>query len=178
LAEIIQTAVQKAFNVSVSSVSLSDNQPTASPTRGNITSALSLLNLEGQYFNAGYGPSVLCSVLSSSPSCQSVLANFRSIDESISSNSTDLFASWNGVWATHIRFTHTNDSQYWMSLGTIYSHGYGKNTTAFSTLTPFATAEFVVENKTVLGFGVSALDGIKREGPVEETSDVWFVKVA
>ena len=69
-----------------------------------------------------------------------------------------------------------------MTIGTIYSHGYGKNTTAFSTLTPspVASAEFVVENKTVVGFGVSALYGIKREGPlaVEQTSDVWFVKVA
>jgi hypothetical protein len=178
LEEIILAVGRKAFNDPPSSDSPSDEQPTASPTRGNITSALSPLGLEGRYFNAGYGLSVLCSVLSSSPSCQSVLADFRSVDESLSSNSTDLFASWNGVWATHIRFTHTNDSQYLVSIGTIYPHGYGKNTTSFSTLVPGASAEFVVENKTVVGFGVSGLDGIQREGPVEEASDVWFVKVA
>ena len=44
---------------------------------------------------------------------------------------------------------------------------------AFSTLGPAATAEFVVGNERVVGFGWDDIsDDVKREGPVEETSDV------
>lgn len=79
--------------------------------------------------------------------------------------------------STHIRFTYTNASKYLINAGSIYPEGYGKNSTAFSTLVPVATAEFVVENGTVVGFGWNEIsDGVKRAGPVEETSDVWFIK--
>jgi hypothetical protein len=51
--------------------------------------------------------------------------------------------------STHIRFTYTNASQYLINIRSIYlevsgraAQGYGKNTTAFSTLGPAATAEF------------------------------------
>jgi len=83
--------------------------------------------------------------------------------------------------STHIRFTYTNDSQYSISAGSIYPQGYGKNSTPFSTLAPAATAEFVVENEKVVGFGLNIIgddDGVQRAGSVEETSEVWFVKVA
>jgi len=67
-----------------------------------------------------------------------------------------------------------------ISAGSIYPQGYGKNTTAFSTLGPIATAEFVVENEKVVGFGWDNIgdDGdVKQSGSaVEETSEVWFVK--
>jgi hypothetical protein len=194
ISDIIVAVAQKAFNITTSSVSSTDEQPTstAPPTkrrwhadvtaRSNTTSALSPLSLEGTYYDAGYGSILLCSVLSSSPPCQSVLADFHSVDNSLSPNSTDLFAPWNGVTNKHIRFTHTNDSQYSysISVGTIYPQGYGKNSTPFSTVTlaPSTAAEFVVENNTVIGFGVSGIDEVERVGTVEEASDVWFVKVA
>jgi hypothetical protein len=135
--------------------------------------------LTGIYYNAGYGTGQLCSVRSSSPTCGSVLDAFRSIDPTLSSNSSsnDLFVSWDTVYSTHIRFTYTNDSQYLIYVGSIYAEGYGKNSTPFSTLAPGARAEFVVENESVVGFGWNDIsDGVKREGSVEETSDVWFVK--
>jgi hypothetical protein len=133
--------------------------------------------LTGTYFNAGYGSGELCSVRSSSPSCKSVLDAFHAIDPSLSANSPDLFASWITLLSTHVRFT-ANDSQYLIDIGSIYPEGYGKNTTPFSTLAPGATAEFVVENENVVGFGWNDIsDGVKRAGSVEETSDVWFVFV-
>ena len=144
------------------------------------------VDLTGTYYNAGYGTGVLCNVRSTSPSCMSVLDAFRSIDPSLSSksSSTDLFAPWVTLFSTHIRFTYTttNNSQYYLiSAGSIYPQGYGKNTTAFSTLVPVATAEFVVENGKAVGFGWNNIiddGGVQRPGSVEETSEVWFVKQA
>ena len=189
LEDIIAAVALKVLNTT-SSVSQTDESSSASPTkrewhagvtaRANAISARSPLDLGGTYFNAGYDLAVLCSVLSSSPACQSVLADFHSVDPSLSSNSTDLFASWNGIFDKHIRFTQSNASQYsyLISVGTIYPHGYGKNSTAFSTLSAFAAAEFVVENNMVVGFGVNGIDDVVSEGQVEKESDVWFVKVA
>ena len=116
-------------------------------------------------------------------SCKSVLDAFHSIDLPLSPNSTstDLFASWATLFSTHIRFAHTNDCQYLIYAGSIYPQGYGENTTAFSTLVPIATAEFVVENEKVVGFGWDNIgdDGdVKQSGSIEETSEVWFVKQA
>ncbi|KAH9991460.1 hypothetical protein BJV77DRAFT_1007583 [Russula vinacea] len=114
-----------------------------------------------------YGSGELCSVRSSSPSCKSVLDAFHAIDPSLAPNSPDLFASWITLLSTHVRFAYTNDSQYLIYIGSIYAEGYGKNTTPFSTL------------DSVSGFGWNDLgDGGKRAGSVEETSDVWFAKVA
>jgi hypothetical protein len=143
-------------------------------------------DLTGTYYNAGYGTGVLCSVQSTSPSCKSVLDAFRSVDPSLSPNSTstDLFASWITLFSTHIRFTYTttNNSHYYLiSAGSIYPQGYGKNTTAFSTPVPVATAEFVVENGKAVGFGWNNIIddvGVPLPGSVEETSEVWFVKQA
>jgi hypothetical protein len=142
------------------------------------------VDLTGTYYNAGYGTGVLCSVYSTSPSCKSVLDAFHSIDPSVSTKSTsaDLFASWVTLFSTHIRFTYTNNSNYLISAGSIYPQGYGKNTTAFSTLVPVAMAEFVVKDDgKVVGFGWDNIvddGGMKRLGSVEETSEVWFVKQA
>jgi hypothetical protein len=76
------------------------------------------VDLTRTYYNAGYGTGVLCSVHSSSPSCQSVLDAFCSIDPSLSpnSNSIDLFASRVTLLSTHVRFTYSNNSQYRIDL--------------------------------------------------------------
>ena len=145
-------------------------------SRAESTAAPHSLDMAGTYFNAGYGTAVLCSVHSSSPSCQNVLDAFRSIDKSLSSNSTDLFVSWITTFSSHVRFTHTTDTQYIISGGTIYPEGYGKNSTPFSTLEPAGLATFVVEKGSVVGFGVSGISGVERLGPVEEVSDIWFVR--
>lgn len=137
------------------------------------------LDPTGPYYSTGYGTVVLCSVNSSSPSCQSVLDDFRAINKSISSDSIDLFASFNTVWSKHALLTHINGNEYLISLGTIYPEGYGKNSTPFSTLAPVTTAQFVVdENWEVVGFGFNDSDtsDLTHGGSVEETSQVWFVK--
>ena len=113
---------------------------------------------------------------SSSPSCRSVLDDFRAVNGFISLNSTDLFASFNTFWSKHAHFAYTNASNYLISLGTIYPEGYGKNSTPFSTLAPATVAQFVVENGNIVGFGFNDSDtsDLTHEGSVEETSLVGF----
>jgi hypothetical protein len=145
ISNIILRAAEKAFGLENSSSSSSTTATRRSklpvPRHAGVTArvydGLPHIDLTGTYYNAGYGTGVLCSVHSSSPSCKSVLDAFRSIDPSLST-STDLFASWETLLSTHLRFTHTNDSKYLISAGSIYPQGYGKNTTAFSTLAPAA----------------------------------------
>jgi hypothetical protein len=190
ISDIILEAAEKAFGSGNSSSSSPANHSTAVtrrsdlpvPRHAGVTARVDdgrpHVELTGTYYNAGYGTGVLCSVHSSSPSCESVLDAFRSIDPSLSS-STDLFASWVTLLSTHLRFTYANDSKYLVSAGSIYPQGYGKNTTPFSTLAPIATAEFMVENEKVVGFGwnITGDDGdVKQSGSVEETSEVWFLK--
>jgi hypothetical protein len=194
---IVLEAAEKAFGSRNSSSPSSSPPATTSttvtrrsnlllPRHAGVTPRADDVDLTGTYYNAGYGTGVLCSVHSTSPSCKSVLDAFRSIDPSSlspKSTSTDLFASWVTQFSTHIRFAHANNSNYLISAGSIYPQGYGKNTTAFSTLVPVATAEFVVKNGKAVGFGWNniiddAASGVKRSGSVEETSEVWFVKQA
>jgi len=178
---IIPEAVQKAFSLAASSSPLA-NQSTVSrrdlpPTvaaRTDGAASPSYSDLAGTYFNAGYGTAELCSVESTSPSCQSVLNDFRSIDKSLSANSMDLFVSWKTPFSSNFRLT-ANGTQYVLFVGSIYPEGYGKNSTPFSTLGAGAIAKFVVENESVIGFGVFSLDK-DEAGSVEETSDIWFVK--
>ena len=136
------------------------------------------VDLAGTYYNSGYGTAVLCGVHSSSSSCQSILDDFRSVDKSLSSNSTDLFASWKTTWSSYLRFTRTFGSQYMVYTGSIYPEGHGRNSTPFSTQFTIGLATFVVENNSAVGFGITGISGVNRSGPVEEASDVWFVKQA
>jgi hypothetical protein len=167
-------------NASIASRNADLQRRTASGVtpRSQSPAALYDIDLAGTYFNEGYGTAVLCSVHSTSPSCQSVLDDFQSIDKSISSNSSDIFFSWITTFSSHIRFAHVNDTQFIIYSGFIYPEGYGKNSTPFSTLSPGGLATFVVENKAVVGLGISGISGVVRTGPVEQASDVWFVKVA
>jgi hypothetical protein len=186
ISDITNEAAEKAFG----SENSSSSSPAAATRRSNqlvprhagVTArgddGAPDVDLTGTYYNTGYGTGVLCSVQSSSPSCKSVLDAFHSIDPSLS-NSTDLFASWVTLLSTHLRFTYAGDGQYVISIGSIYQQGYGKNTTPFSTLGPVATAEFVVEYGKVVGFGWNNLgddDEDVKQGSVEKTSEVWFVK--
>ena len=194
--EITLLALEKAFGLGtgIPSSSPSANTPTAAATLRRTTSDLRHVGvtcrgkgtaapyydveLAGTYSNAGYGTAVLCSMRSSSSSCQRILDNFRSVDKSLSSNSTDLFASWATIFSSYLRFTQTNGRQYIIFSETIYPEGYGKNSTPFSTQITVGLATFVVEDESVAGFGITGISGVNRSGPVEEASDVWFVKQA
>ena len=138
------------------------------------------LDPTGTYYSTGYGTVFLCSVHSSSPSCRSVLDDFRAINKSTSPDSTDLFASFNTVWSKHAHLAHINASKYLISLGMIYPEGYGKNSTPFSTLAPATIVQFAVESGKVVGFGFNDSDtsDLAHGGSVEETSQVWFTKEA
>ena len=134
----------------------------------------------GTYCSTGYGTLVLCSLGTTIPACKGVQNDIRAVIDSgsVSPNPPDLFTYWGGVWDKHGYFAYTNGSSYSIFTGTIYPQGYGKNSTAFTTLSgPYDTAKFVVENGKVVGFGfnddVSDLP-VKPGGSVKETSQVWF----
>ena len=194
--DIIIGAAQKAFGLAASPSSSSSpssasssslaNQPTASrrrirdlpaevAARTDGAASPSYPDFAGIYYNPGYGTAELCNVASTSPSCQSVLNDFHSVDKSLSANSTDLFSSWDTPISSNIRFA-ANGTEYAVSVGFIYPEGYGKNSTPFSTVEAAAIARFVVENENVIGFGVYFSVDVDEAGSVEETSDVWFVK--
>jgi hypothetical protein len=188
--DIILKVSEKAFGSADTSSSPPANQPTNSrhSTLPRHTTDLMAdsagapsLDLAGTYYNPGYGALVLCSVHSTSPSCESVLNDFRTLNNSFSPNTTDLFAYWRTVLTTHVQFTHRYASQYLVSIGTIYPEGYGRNSTPFSTLAPATIAEFTEESGRVVGFGFNetADSDVAHSGQsVEETSQVWFVKEA
>lgn len=189
LEKIILRVAEKAFGTgnssnfppdddSITSRSILRRDSTIMTTREDSAGTSSCLDLTGTYYSTGYGTVVLCGVHSSSPSCQSVLDDFRALNKSISPNSTDLFASFNTLYTKHALFTHANASRYLISLGTIYPEGYGKNSTPFSTLAPATTVQFEVVNGEIAGFGFNVSDTsyLTRGGSVEETSQVWFVK--
>ena len=188
--DILSKATEIAFGSANSSSSPPANQSAPSvvsrsilprhagvAARGDSSGTLPYLDVAGRYYSAGYGTLELCNVNSSSPSCESVLDDFRAVNKSLSP--TDLFASWDSPYITHAQLTYTNaPGQYLISLGTIYPEGYGKNSTPFSTLAPATIAQFEVENESVVGFGFNDTDesDLTHAGSVEETSQVWFVK--
>jgi hypothetical protein len=189
--DIILKVAEKAFGSANTSSSPPATQTTfprrsTQPRHTGLTAqgdstGTSSLDLSGTYYNPGYGEIVFCSVHSTSPSCESVLDDFRAVNKSLSPNSTDLFAYWRTVWATHVQLTHRNATQYVISTGTVYPDGYGRNSTPFSTLSPATIGQFVVENERVVGFGFNETDDsdVTHNGQsVEDTSQVWFVKEA
>jgi len=132
----------------------------------------------GTYCNAGYGTLVLCSVHSSSPACKGVQDDVLAANGFLPPNSPDLLTYWGAVWDKHGYFAYSNGSSYDLLIGTIYPHGYGKNSTPFDTLGTYATAKFAVENGKVVGFGFNDTEiwGLPHGGSVKETSQVWFDK--
>lgn len=131
----------------------------------------------GTYCSPGYGTIVLCSARSTSPACKDIQNDVQALNGSLWTNSPDLFTNWGGVWFKHGYFSYTNGTYYEIDIGTIYPQGYGKNTTPFSTLGDYTTAQFVVENGKVVGFGFNDSDSVfpeKPGGSVKETSQVWF----
>ena len=197
--DIILKAAEIAFGSANSSSSPPPATPTATPpgipstiprstlprdagvaARADSPGTPPSLDLAGTYYSTGYGAIVLCNVQSSGPSCESVLDDFRALNKSLSSDSADLFASYDSPWTSHVQLTYEDANQYLMYLGTVYPEGYGKNTTPFSTLSPATIVQFVVENEEVVGFGLNdtADSDLTHGGSVEETSQVWFAKQA
>ncbi|KAI0286671.1 beta-lactamase/transpeptidase-like protein [Russula aff. rugulosa BPL654] len=131
----------------------------------------------GTYSSAGYGTLVLCSARTSIPACKNIQNDVRALNGSLWPKSPDLFTDWGAVWYKHGYFSYTNGSSYEIDIGTIYPQGYGKNTTPFALTGEYTTAEFVVEDGQVIGFGFNdsaSVLPVNPAGSVKETSQVWF----
>ncbi|KAH9180217.1 beta-lactamase/transpeptidase-like protein [Lactarius sanguifluus] len=134
------------------------------------------LDLTGTYDDDGYGTFTLCDASSLSDECRSVLDDFRLADEPSKGDLNELFGSLPSIFTGHTRFNPTKTAgRYLVDIGSLYPTGYGRNTTPFAHWMGRATADFVVEDGIVKGFGFSE---VEREGyeSVEEDSDVWFSK--
>ncbi|KAH9063777.1 hypothetical protein EDB83DRAFT_806276 [Lactarius deliciosus] len=70
--------------------------------------------------------------------------------------------SWPSVLTSHARFNPTNTARYLVDFALLYLTGYGRNTTRSAEWTDRVTADFVVEDGIVKGFGLSGIG--KMEG--------------
>jgi len=165
----------------------SEKKP-VTPTHENVTGLeLAIEKFSGTYVNAGYGPITFCSPSINSPYCQNVISDFAAVDAGKSSapQSGQLLAAWPRIWASHIRGVHQSGNTFNVQYTSLYPEGYGRDTTPFETAeigTSEATAEFVVEDGKVVGFGLVGLVGqlTERERThttVKDRAEVWFDKV-
>ncbi|KAH9063769.1 beta-lactamase/transpeptidase-like protein [Lactarius deliciosus] len=136
------------------------------------------LDLTGAYDDDGYGTFILCDASSLSDECRSVLDDFRLADEPSMGDLKGLFGSLPSTFTKgHARFNPTNTTgRYLVDFGSLYPTGYGRNTTPFAHWMGSATADFVVEDGIVKGFGLGEIGERGGYGSVEEDSDVWFSK--
>jgi hypothetical protein len=148
----------------------------------------------GTYTNAGYpGNLALCAPQSTSTYCKSVIHDFSYVYPDIHDTSNaQLYAYWPRFWSSHVRLTpssytqnNTNNRQYNIYFVKLFTHGYGRDTSAFeqTTAAPGKVEFEMSENgETVLGFGyddpVEGLDrGTIKGDSVKERSDVWFERI-
>jgi hypothetical protein len=165
----------------------SEKKP-VTPAHENVTGLeLAIEKFSGTYVNAGYGPITFCSPSVNSPYCQNVISDFAAVDagKSGAPQSVQLLAAWPRIWASHIRGVHLSGNTFNVQYTSLYPEGYGRDTTPFETAeigTSEATAEFVVEDGKVVGFGLVGLVGqlTERERThttVKDRAEVWFDKV-
>jgi hypothetical protein len=158
-----------------------------SPPEGTTGLELALEEFSGIYTNPGYGAFTFCSPSNSSPYCQKVIADFTAVDTAQSSalSSPQLLAAWPRIWASHIRAVHHSGNKFLVQLTSLFPEGYGRDSTPFETAeigTSESTAEFVVENGKVVGFGLFGLVGQLTEREriqttVKDRAEAWFDKV-
>ena len=91
------------------------------------------------------------------------------MDESSTGDPNTLFGSWPYAWTSHIRFNPTiTTGRYLVNCGTLYPSGYRRNTTPFAHWIGRVTADFVVEDGIVRGFGFSRIGNREGYGSTEE----------
>jgi hypothetical protein len=140
--------------------------------------------LAGAYHSPGYGTFSLCTHASRSAYCASVLADFDALDEvADTACSSCLYAAWDKIWSSHLRFTpHPQNctTMFEMTATQLFPHGYGINKEPFELKAAQGVrAEFVVHSGNVQGFGLFLLGGEVTERErlgktVEERAEVWF----
>jgi len=145
----------------------------------------------GTYGNPGYGSFTVCDPMSSSSLCKGVLEDFRVVDQARSlplpptKDSKQLYAAWTRIWSKQARFVHREDNTFEVCLTALFPEGYGDKTTPFEAyeLDNYeGTAEFVVEDGKVVGFGFfgesSDMAHSWRKGTnVQENAMVWFSRL-
>ncbi|KIJ64017.1 hypothetical protein HYDPIDRAFT_91246 [Hydnomerulius pinastri MD-312] len=151
------------------------------------SSTLSLEDFAGTYSNPGYGAFTLCGSSSSSFYCSKVRSDFALVDKAQSSpdSSIELLAEWPRIWSSHIRMRYQQGSVFEVDFTSLFPSGYGKDSTPFETGeigTSEGTAEFVVQDGQIIGFGISGLVGRQTERAriyktVQDRSEVWFDRV-
>ncbi|KAF9233582.1 beta-lactamase/transpeptidase-like protein [Melanogaster broomeanus] len=181
--KILNRILDEALHLDISltlSSAVGPSPPKATVTHGTWSPRLSLNDFAGTYTNAGYGTITLCAPSRSSTSsyCSKVQSDFTTVDN-VQGNSVPLSSySQNGLAYGHrtIRMRYQQGSIFQMYFTTLFPDGYGKDTTPFETGeigTTEGTAEFVIEDGQVIGFGISGLDGQFTErfdGEVAETA--------
>lgn len=144
----------------------------------------------GTYANGGYRNITLCTSTSTTGDCPDVLNAFERVDPiSPYKSHLNLYASYPGIWASHLRLLRVSDGEHTFQAQFTYlfPYGHGKNTTGFEMWEPGlseAIMKFVVEGegeeKRVVGIGMYRMSGDVSErqrlgGTVQETADVWWV---
>lgn len=168
--------------------SMPEKKAIASPPKDDIIGLeLALEEFSGTYTNPGYGTFSLCSPSSSSSYCQKVITDFTAVDavKSTAPTSPQLLGAWTRVWSSHIRVMHQSGNKFLVLVTSLFPEGYGRDSTPFETAeigTSEATAEFVVEDGKVVGFGLFGLVGelTRRERAyttVKDRAEAWFDKV-
>lgn len=145
-----------------------------------------LVNLAGNYSNAGYGEFELCVASTPfppapSPACESLLGDLDTTLPGVVNGSVPtLVARFDQIGITHIYFEHvTNDT---FNAFVIHATPPGGEAYGGTNGVP-VTAQFVVEKKMVAGIGFvggiwGAGDVSEPEGgTVEERAEVWFDRV-
>ncbi|KAG1805214.1 beta-lactamase/transpeptidase-like protein [Suillus subaureus] len=165
----------------------SEKKPVTPPNENVVGLELTLEEFSGTYANAGYGAITFCSPSGSTSYCQDVISDFAAVDGGKSSapQTVQLFAAWPRIWSSHIRVVHRSGSTFVVQYTSLFPEGYGRDRTPFETAeigTSEATADFVVENGKVVGFGLVGLVGqlMERErtqATVKNRAEVWFDKV-
>jgi CubicO group peptidase (beta-lactamase class C family) len=145
---------------------------------------LAIEEFSGTYMNAGYGPITFCSPFGNSSYCQGVISDFAAVDAGKSSapQSVQLFAAWPRIWTSHIRSVHLSGNTFVVQFASLFPEGYGRDRTPFETTFAEVTAEFVVEDGKVVGFGWVGLveqltERERTHTTVKDRAEVWFDKV-
>lgn len=147
----------------------------------------------GTYANAGYNTIRLCAPTSTSDDCPEVLDAFNRVDPiSPYKSQSSLYASYRGLWSSHLRLTHLLDEgehTFRAQFPYLFPNGFGKNTTGFQMMElglSEATMKFVFEGqgveRRVVGIGMYRLSNEMSErqrlgGSIQETADVWWEPV-
>ncbi|KZT55793.1 beta-lactamase/transpeptidase-like protein [Calocera cornea HHB12733] len=159
-------------------------KPTEAPSKHEL---LPLTTYLGTYAAPGYFENfTLCAwSFSFSPECQEVFDAYSATYPSFETDrQSTLYAHWPTLWTTHFRLVPNPDypNLFSMYIDTLYPHGAGKDKSPFYFRWEIkeSGAEFLVEDREVMGVGMWGLEAGPREripGKPRESSEAFFDKL-